>query len=497
MKKSSTPRYAIALTGFFAALFVVAQLAIVWAQSGGGYDLRRNVVAGGGTSSTGGSMKVTGTIGQPAAGTVTSGGSFTQVGGFWHTIDGVATPTPTPAPGPGVLQFSSAAYATTEGCTAVNITVARSNGNTGIVTVDYATSDGTALQRTDYTIGSGTLTFMEGVDSQAFPVLVCRDAYVESNETVTLTLSNPTGGATLGLQDQSTLSLINDATVPASQPIDDAQTFVCEQYHDFLSREPDPGGLAFWSGLITSCGSDVACIRLRRIDVSNAFYYELEFQQTGSYAYRLYRASFGNNQPFPNPNPDPLNPNEEKKVPLYLPFMRDRAQVRGGPDLPQLQLALAKAFVQRAEFVSRYPVSLDGPGFVDALLATIANDTGANLSSQRQALIDLYNLAGGGNAGRGNVLYRLADDNISTNPINNRAFIDAEYNRAFVFTQYAGYLRRDPDMGGFLFWLGQVNSAPIRDVTKQHAMVCSFTTSAEYQQRFSSLVTHSNGECPS
>lgn len=75
-------------------------------------------------------------------------------------------------------------------------------------------------------------------------------------------------------------------------------------------------------------------------------------------------------------------------------------------------------------------------------------------------------------------------------------FIDAEYNRAFVATQYFGYLRRDADMAGFLFWLGQVSSAPPRDVPKQHAMVCSFITSAEYQQRFSPVVTHNNSECP-
>jgi hypothetical protein len=79
--------------------------------------------------------------------------------------------------------------------------------------------------------------------------------------------------------------------------------------------------------------------------------------------------------------------------------------------------------------------------------------------------------------------------------INNRLFIDAEYNRSFVFTQYAGYLRRNPDMPGFLFWLGQVNSAPLRDVPRHHAMVCAFITSAEYQQRFSPLVTHANTEC--
>jgi hypothetical protein len=125
------------------------------------------------------------------------------------------------------------------------------------------------------------------------------------------------------------------------------------------------------------------------------------------------------------------------------------------------------------------------------VLNTIKNDSGADLSSQKAALLTLFN-----SGGRGVVMYRLADDNLQTNPVNNRAFIDAEYNRAFVATQYFGYLRRDSDIGGFLFWLGQVNSAPLRNVPKQHAMVCSFITSAEYQFRFSPVVTHSNAECP-
>jgi len=51
------------------------------------------------------------------------------------------------------------------------------------------------------------------------------------------------------------------------------------------------------------------------------------------------------------------------------------------------------------------------------------------------------------------MIYRLADDNVQTNPINNRSFIDAEYNPVFVYTQYAGYLRLNADMQGFLFWL--------------------------------------------
>ena len=92
-------------------------------------------------------------------------------------------------------------------------------------------------------------------------------------------------------------------------------------------------------------------------------------------------------------------------------------------------------------------------------------------------------------------MYRLADENAS-NPINNQALIDEEYRRAFVYTEYAGYLQRDADMPGFLFWLGQVNNYPVRDTFVQHAMVCSYETSAEYQQRFSGVVSHSNQECP-
>ena len=178
-------------------------------------------------------------------------------------------------------------------------------------------------------------------------------------------------------------------------------------------------------------------------------------------------------------------------MPAYPNFAADRALVVGGSSLAQLQLDFANAFVQRPEFLTKYPTSLSTAGaFVDAVLATIQTDIGVDLSAQRTNLINLYN-----SGGRGAVIYRLADDNINTNPINNRSFIDAEYNRAFVYTEYGGYLRRNSDIPGFMFWLGQVNSGPLRDINKQHAMVCSFITSTEYQQRFSSIVSHSNTEC--
>ncbi|HEV7396445.1 MAG TPA: S8 family serine peptidase [Pyrinomonadaceae bacterium] len=283
-------------------------------------------------------------------------------------------------------------------------------------------------------------------------------------------------------------------------PVDNANFFVSQHYRDFLSREPDSAGLAFWSDQITGNASntpapcppgDTVCVNTRRINVSDAFFVELEYQQTGSYVYRVYRTAFGNTQPFPNPHPDPNYQGEDLKMPAYPAFAADRALVVGGSNLAQLQLNFANTFVQHPEFLTRYPASLaTADQFVDAVLATIQNDLQVNLSSQRTALINLYN-----SSGRGGVIYRLADDNINTNPIDNRSLIDAEYNRAFVYTEYGGYLRRNSDIPGFVFWLGQVNSGPLRDITKQHAMVCSFLTSTEYQQRFSSIVSHNNTEC--
>jgi hypothetical protein len=133
----------------------------------------------------------------------------------------------------------------------------------------------------------------------------------------------------------------------------------------------------------------------------------------------LYRAAFGNNQPFPNP--DNSNQTEAKKLPAYAVFASDRARVVGGASLAIGQQSIANAFVLRAEFLARYPAIQNGPTFVDAVLNNIRIDTGVDLTSQRTALINLFN-----SGGRGAVLYRLADDNATGNPINNHAFIDAE-----------------------------------------------------------------------
>jgi len=180
--------------------------------------------------------------------------------------------------------------------------------------------------------------------------------------------------------------------------------------------------------------------------------------------------------------------------------------VVGGPGLTQSQLALANAFVQRPEFLTKYPASLSGPDFVNAILASISSGSGSDLSSQSGPLNNLYT-----QGGRGLVMFHLANDywnDCGAAPapcvpsgvgpaVDNRPFIDAEYNLIFVTTEYFTYLRRDGDANGLNFWLVfQVNRFPLRNTDIQHAMVCSFVTSSEYQLRFGGTVTRTNGECP-
>ena len=73
----------------------------------------------------------------------------------------------------------------------------------------------------------------------------------------------------------------------------------------------------------------------------------------------------------------------------------------------------------------------------------------------------------------------------------NAEFRQSQYNSAFVLMEYFGYLRRDADASGYQFWLNALNNAP----GNYRGMVCSFVTSAEYQQRFSLVVAHGNAEC--
>ncbi len=128
------------------------------------------------------------------------------------------------ASAPGSFRFSQATYATPEG-TVATITVERVNGTAGAVGVQYATGDGSAAAGSDYTAASGTLTFADGETSQTFTVQTTQDTAVEGDETFVLTLSNPTGGATLGSPNQAVVTIQDDDTAPAGELRFTAATF--------------------------------------------------------------------------------------------------------------------------------------------------------------------------------------------------------------------------------------------------------------------------------
>ena len=294
----------------------------------------------------------------------------------------------------GAFQFSSTGYNVSESLSSSLITVMRTGNTSGAESINYTTSDGTASDRSDYTAAIGTLNFAAGETSHTFKILISDDVYVEGDETVTLTLNNVTTGAAVATSSLTIQD--NDTSTPVTNPADESQFFVMQHYFDFLGREPDSAGFAYWTNQISQCGNNMACLLTKRIDVSDAFVFEPEYQQTGAYVFRLYRAAYGDSQPFPNPNPDSAHPGEENKVPNYAVFLSDRERVIGGANLAQRLQELANVFVQRNEFLARYPAGLNGPDFVDAVLLTVNIDLGVNLTAQRSALITLFNSGGRG-----------------------------------------------------------------------------------------------------
>ncbi len=116
--------------------------------------------------------------------------------------------------GKGTLAFSAATYTVNEPDGSATITVTRSGPTTGTATVNYATSDGSATDGSDYTATSGTLTFGDDVTSQTFSVPVLNDTAFESDETVNLTLTNVTGSADLANPSTATLTIVSDDAEP-------------------------------------------------------------------------------------------------------------------------------------------------------------------------------------------------------------------------------------------------------------------------------------------
>ena len=393
-----------------------------------------------------------------------------------------------------LVSLSQTNYNVNESTGFVAITVNRAGDLSVPVTVDYATNDtgasnicstlnsGLAAARCDFGLILGTLRFAATETRKTFVIPITQDSFTEGPETFTVSLSNVNGnGASLVTPSSATVT-INDSAAPAQNASDETDAFVRQQYRDFLNREADPAGLAFWKNNIDKCNDPaqrpagqtlIACIEVQRILTSGAFFLSIEFQQSGVFVRDFYVAA--------------LNRPASGSQPLLVEFLRDVEAVQTGvvvgvgnwqQVLDNNRTAFMNDFVVRPEFTGLYPTTDTPTQYVDKLyqhaavtgttqerLDTIAEFNGAATASDPGA--------------RGRALLRITQNGV---------FRQREGNRAFVFMEYIGYLRRSPNdppdgnFDGYNFWLTKLNQ--FNGDFLQAEMVKAFLSSIEYRQRF-------------
>ena len=282
----------------------------------------------------------------------------------------------------------------------------------------------------------------------------------------------PFGDYTLRLQSNSgetayvpgAITIDPGVTSTSANPVDDFRFFVTQQYADLTGHEPDAATLDKLSAQLSGCNLRSDCLRTRRVDISTSLL-ENELPATGVFLYGLYSTALG-------------------RQPRYGELETDRAVILNQKsELEAVRLALASAFVERAEFKRKFPATMKPAEFVDSLLATIAQSAGVDLTSERSLLTGLLDDTTNGRAA---VLTRLASD---------QRVVDANYNQALVLFQYFNYLRRNPDEAGLNAWVNTLKTKPLRDPEAARSLVCNFLNSAEYQNRFGIVATHTNREC--
>ena len=394
-----------------------------------------------------------------------------------------------------LIAFSQSSNTPNEVTGFITITVNRGGDLSVPVTVDYATDDagsandcskphtGLASARCDFGLTLGTLRFAANETQKTFLIPITQDSFNEGPEVFTVGLSNATGTGAILITPSSATVTINDSSAPAPNAIDDTEAFVRQQYRDFLNREADPAGLAFWKDNIDQCNDDARrpasqsvaqCVEVMRINTSAAFFLSIEFQQSGNLVRSCYVAAL--DRPATN------------NMPALVEFERDTQAMQRGvivgqgnwqQTLDNNHDAFMSDFVTRAEFVGLYPTTDTPTQYVDRLYAHAA--VPPTNPGERAAAIAEFGAAGtAADAGaRGRALARI---------IQNATFLSREMNRSFVQMQYFGYLRRNPNdapdanFTGFDFWLNKLNAAGGNYISSE--MVKAFITSGEYRRRF-------------
>src|SRR5215218_9761975 len=201
-------------------------------------------------------------------------------------------------------------------------------------------------------------------------------------------------GSLLGPPSGGGLNAARDAT-PTAIDINNSADFVRQHYLDFLNREPDAPGLAFWVNEVEKCGADIQCRGAKRINVSAAFFLSIEFQETGYLAYRTYKVAYGDAQGFYRDGGGGVHPLPVPAIRLEE-FLADTRRLGEGvivgqgdwqAQLEAYKTAYFDEFVSRPRFVNGGPATMTPEQFVDA---RYSNAAVTPTSAQRQAAIDEF-----------------------------------------------------------------------------------------------------------
>jgi uncharacterized delta-60 repeat protein len=226
--------------------------------------------------------------------------------------------------------------------------------------------------------------------------------------------------------------LAKDNDIFAATP-QNQRLFAMQQYRDFLGREGDEGGIAFWRDRMTSA--------VTRGQVIESFFSSAEFQGTIAPVARLYFAYF-------------------LRIPDYSGLNFWIGYYRAGNTLD----AISNQFVQSGEFQGTYG-ALDNGQFVDLVYQNVL---GRAPDAQGRAF--WKNELDTGARTRGQVMLQFSES--------------AEYRgtsgaEVYVTMAYIGMLRRAPDAGGFNFWVQQIDNGG-----SGLALINGFLGSPEYRGRF-------------
>lgn len=217
-----------------------------------------------GSLAPGASATVTIAVTPAFLGTVTNTASVTSDDFDTNSANNTASASINVFDQPGTIQFDSPLAIVAESGGSVTLTLNRVGGTLGTVSVDYATSNFTAVAGTNFTASSGTVTFFPGQTTATITIPITDVFLFGGSDAFFVTLSNPGGGATLGPDSVSAVLIANtdiDPVAPAvigfaaipngssingfvitfNKPLDPARASLASNYQVFLSNR-DSGG---------------------------------------------------------------------------------------------------------------------------------------------------------------------------------------------------------------------------------------------------------------